>query len=423
MLRKRTFRLSVALLVVLLSVSPLAGAQEKVKITLWHHWSLTDLVDEILQNFMAKYPWIEVESNFSSTAGAADRLGTMLVAGSAPEVIMLRSTYAFQFISLGGFLALDELAARDNVDLDMFNPGDLRSFQFLGSTYAFPSMSGSAWTNLMFYNRDMMDNAGLDSEQPPKTWNDWRTATLRMTQKDDSGGLVYLGSQIPALSQAVAWNGVQFWSDDWTKAEAVTPAAIETAEFMRDVLLDAYGDYASYNTLYGAGQSFWEGRTGIFFTNNSGFGLARNADFRWGAATAPVNSNNPNSRPVNVVSSTWSYAIPATISDDKLEAAWLLLKYLTTEEEGGGYFARAQGRPSPVIDFNRHPDYQFGNPYWHVVLEALQYEITAPPNVLVPMDDAGTEIYTGAKHPQQALADAEIRIQQALDAYWAVLGD
>src|SRR5690606_11116902 len=204
MLRKRTFRLSVALLVVLLSVSPLAGAQEKVKITLWHHWSLTDLVDEILQNFMAKYPWIEVESNFSSTAGAADRLGTMLVAGSAPEVIMLRSTYAFQFISLGGFLALDELAARDNVDLDMFNPGDLRSFQFLGSTYAFPSMSGSAWTNLMFYNRDMMDNAGLDSEQPPKTWNDWRTATLRMTQKDDSGGLIYLGSQIPALSQAVA---------------------------------------------------------------------------------------------------------------------------------------------------------------------------------------------------------------------------
>ena len=122
MLRKRTFRLSVALLVVLLSVSPLAGAQEKVKITLWHHWSLTDLVDEILQNFMAKYPWIEVESNFSSTAGAADRLGTMLVAGSAPEVIMLRSTYAFQFISLGGFLALDELAARDNIDLDKAEP-------------------------------------------------------------------------------------------------------------------------------------------------------------------------------------------------------------------------------------------------------------------------------------------------------------
>ena len=190
---------------------------------------------------------------------------------------------------------------------------------------------------------------------------------------------------------------------------------------MRDVLLDAYGDYASYNTLYGAGQSFWEGRTGIFFTNNSGFGLARNADFRWGAATAPVNSNNPNSRPVNVVSSTWSYAIPATISDDKLEAAWLLLKYLTTEEEGGGYFARAQGRPSPVIDFNRHPDYQFGSrtgtsssrrcgtrsprrrTYW------FRWMTPAPK-------------FYGSQHPQQALADAEIRIQQALDAL-AVLGD
>lgn len=418
---KRTLCLTVALLAFLLVASPLTGAQDKVKITLWHHWALTDLVDEIIADFEAKYPWIDVESNFSSTVGAADRLGTLLVSGAAPEVVMLRSTYAFQFISMGGFLQLDELAARDGLDLSIFNPGDLRSFQFQGGTYAFPSMSGSAWTNLMFYNRDMMDNAGLDSELPPKTWNDWRNATLRMTQMDESGGLVRAGSQVPLLWQAVAWNDGQFWSDDWTTAEAVKPETIETAEFMRDLVLDAYGDWATYYSFYSAGQSFWEGRLGFYFTNNSGFGHAANAPFRWGVTTAPVNSNNPNARPVNVVSSTWSYAIPASISDDKLEAAWLLLKYLTTNEDGGGYFARVQGRPSPVIDFNRHPDYLYGNPFWYVVLESLQYEITAPPNVTGPMENAGTAIYNGSKHPQQALSDAQVQIQQALDAYWAML--
>lgn len=423
MSRKRTLCLSIALLVLFIAVTPLAGAQEKVKITLWHHWgpNLTDLLEGIIADFEAQYPWIEVEHNYSSTAGAADRLGTMLVSGAAPEVVMLRSTYAFQFISLGGFLQLDELAARDNIDLSIFNPGDLRSFQFLGDTYAFPFISGSAWTNLMFYNIDMMDNAGLDSQQPPQTWNDWRNATLRMTEKDASGGVIYGGSQIPLLQQAVAWNGEQFWTDDWKTAQAVTPGNIETAEFMRDVLIDAYGDWSSYYSFYSAGQSFWEGRLGFYFTNNSGFALGLDAHFRWGATTAPVNSNNPNARPVNVISSTWSYAIPASISDDKLEAAWLLLKYLTTNEDGAGLFARAQGRPSPVIDFNRHPDYQFGNPYWHVVLEALQHEITAPPNVVGPMEVAGTDIYNGSKHPNQALADAEVKIQQALDAYWAAL--
>lgn len=409
----------VTVLSLLLVIAPLAAAQEKVQITLWHHWGLSDLINEILDNFHAEYPWIEVDHMFSSTAGAADRLGTLLVSGAAPEVLMVRSTYAFQFMSMGGFYPLNELAARDGIDLGMFNPGDLRSFQFQGNTYAFPSMSGSAWTNLMFYNKDLMDNAGLDSDQPPTTWNDWRNATLRMTRKGDGETIIQGGSQIPLLAQSAAWNGAVYWSDDWKTAQAVTPETLETAEFMRDVLLDAYGSAGNYDAAYRHGSSFWEGQLGIFFANNSGFGSAKNVDFRWGAATAPVNSNNPNSRPVNVVSSTWSYAIPTTISDDKLEAAWLLLQYLTANEDGGGYFARFQGRPSPVIEFNRHPDYQYGNPYWNVVMEALQYEITAPPGATAPVDSAGAFVNNGSKHPQQALNDANTAIQQALDTYWA----
>lgn len=412
-------------LVCLVLLAPGAMAQEKVQITLWHHWSgnRIEMIDKMIADFQAEHPWIEVDHVFSGTVGAADRMGTLLLSGAAPEVMMVRSTYAFTFMSVGGFRPLDDLIARDGIDLNMFNQGDLRSFQLLGSTYALPSMSGSAWTNLMFYNKDIMTNSGVDPERPPQTWSEWRAAARQMTRMSAEGTVIQGGTHIPWLSQIGAWNNARYWSDDWRKAAVESPEAVEALDFMATLLDDTYGSWPAYIAYYRYGDSFWEGNSSIYFTNNSGFALAQEADFEWGVSLAPVNEKNPDAKPYGLVSSTWAYAIPATVSDAKLEAAWLFLKYLTTHEEGAGYFARAQGRPSPVIEFNRHSDYML-NPYWHVVIEALAYDVPVPPvNWQGIVDGAGDAVMNGTKHPQQALADADLALQKALDEYWATVSE
>lgn len=413
----------IALCLVALTV-PTVMAQQKVELTLWHHWgdNRLPMMDKLVADFEKEYPWISVEHVFSSTTGAADRMGTLLISGVAPEVMMVRGTYAFQFMSHGGFLALDELVARDGIDLAMFNSGDLRTFQLLGSTYALPSMSGSAWTNLVFFNKDIMNNSGLDPNRPPQTWSDWRDAARLMTRVGENGVVSQGGTNIPYLSAIGSWNGASFWSDDWRKATVSGPRTAETMEFMRGLLSDTFGTWAAFSGFDRAGLAFWEGRSGMYFTNNSGFGLAQAASFEWGASIAPVNEKNPDAQPIGLVSSTWAYGIPADIPEEKREAAWLLLKWLTVHEEGGGWFSRIQGRPSPVIEFNRHSDYRFQNPYWDVVIAALQYDVAAPPiNALGIVDGAGGSVMTGAKHPQQAMADADQQLQMALDGYWATV--
>lgn len=402
-------------------VVPIAQAQQTVELTLWHHWGdgRLAMIDKMLADFEAEYPWISVEHVFSSTAGAADRMGTLIISGAAPEVMMVRGTYAFQFMSHGGFLPLDDLIARDGIDLNMFNSGDLRTFQLLGSTYALPSMSGSAWTNLVFYNKDIMNNTGLDADRPVETWSEWREAARRMTRTAANGVVTQGGTSMPFLSSVGAWNGASFWSDDWRQARVTSSEVAETMEFLSTLLSDTYGSSSAYNTFYRDGVAFWEGVAGMFFTNNSGFGLAQEVHFEWGAALVPINEKNPNSQPVGLVSSTWAYGIPNDIPEEKREAAWLLLKWLTINEDAGGWFSRAQGRPSPVINFNRHPDYRHQNPYWDVVISALQYDVAAPPvNGLTIIDRAGTAVRNGTKHPQQAMADADRELQIALDQYW-----
>ncbi|HHT28604.1 MAG TPA: extracellular solute-binding protein [Firmicutes bacterium] len=407
-------------LVFLLSTSASTfAAQPTVKITLWHHWA-PELIGEVIAGFQLRYPWIEVEHITSDYSKAVDRMAVLLATGAAPEVMMVNSAYAYQFMSLGSFLLLDDLLTRDNIQLSMFNPGDLRGFQVRDKTYGLPCMSGSAWTNLMFYNKDLMNNVGLDADRPPRTWSEWQTAARRIMRVDGSGKVIQ-GSQIPRLSNIAAWNGSQFWDEQWRTATVSNPRTMEAITFTSELISSTYGSLTAHDQFHRGGLSFWEGTSGIIFPNNSGFGAAQKVEFSWGAALAPVNEENPDSRPINIVTSTWAYGIPATIAKDKQEAAWLLLLWLTTHEDGGGYFARAQGRPSPVIRFNGHPDYR-KNPYWNVVIDALQYDMPTPPvDPVTIINDAGMQILNNKVHPQQALATADQKLQFALDEYWKVL--
>ena len=142
----------------------------------------------------------------------------MILSGAAPELVMVSSGYAFPFMIQGGFYPLDEFIARDGIDLGHVHPGRHRRLPALRRDLALPVTSGAAWTNLLFYNRDMLADVGL-ADTGPEDWEQWREAALRMTRVADDGTLLAAGSNIPSMMQAVAWTGSVPWSDDWRTAQ------------------------------------------------------------------------------------------------------------------------------------------------------------------------------------------------------------
>lgn len=324
---------------------------------------------------------------------------------------------------MGGFLPLDEFIDRDNVDVTMFNDADLRGFQLRGSTYGLPVMSGIAWTNIMFHNKQLMDEAGLDSNSPPKTWVDWMDASARMTRRSGDGQLTQIGSHMPSTLWTSYLNGADMWGDDWRTARVNTERVAETATFLQDFAMTLYGSYEEYLSFWGTGfdLAFYRGQSGFWRQNSSGFLHMQNFDIDWGASLAPINGNNPDARPTSLVLSTWAYAIPSFTPPEKIEASWKLLNYLTTHEDAAGWFARIQGRPSPVMAFNTHRDYLDNNPYWDVVIESANHVELAPPVHIQVMTQFFRRIERGQVHPQQALEDAELALQNELDNYWRVM--
>lgn len=415
--------MGIVLALLVASLGGIAAAQERVKLQIWHHWTgaRTELVQQQLDEFMEMYPWIEVEQLPAPTAGRLERLTNFIISGASPEIVQVASEYATQFMATGGFYPLDEFIARDNVDLAMFHDGDLRGFQLFGSTYGLPVMSGAAWSNLMFYNKDMLDEVGLP-RTGPKTWAEWEQAALLMTKKDPSGTLIRAGSTIPPIHVTTQWNGDALWSDDWRKATVGSGRTYETIGFLSKLAGDIYGGNTQYYAFLNAGNTFYNQDWGLWFQNNSAFAFLKDLDFEWGVSLAPVNDAHPDTKPVGLVTSTWGYAIPASISPEKLEAAWLLLKYLATTEEAAGWFARIQGRPSPVTEFNHHPDYVWENPEWGTVIEAITYDIAAPPvDLWNKMDPINTKILDGTISPTQGVQEMQMTLQNGLDIYWELV--
>lgn len=422
--RRRLVLLTLMFAVASLLPGATACAAKKIEVTLWHHWvggERIGWVQQMLDNFNKQYPWIEAKQISQGTGGAESKLTSFIISGSAPELVQVSSGYAMPFMTQGGFVPLNDLAAKDKLNLRIFNSVDLVGFQYNNETYALPVTSGVAWTNLMMYNKTMMAEVGLNPENPPNTWDQWLQAARRMTKVAGDGALLRAGSTIPTLHTVTMWNGTQPWSDDWKKAQLANPRSEETAAFLTRLSKDVYGSYSAY-APWEKNHKFTSSDIGLWFQNNSAFGFLKDVDFEWGAKLAPVNSAHSGTKPVGIASGTWGYAIPATISDEKREAAWLLLKWLTTQQESAGWFTRIQGRPSAVTAFNRHPDYLKQNPSWNVVIEAVEHDIAPPPvnlfNKLAPISD---RILSEIVHMQQGLLEMEQTLQGMLDDYWAAI--
>ena len=175
---------------------------------------------------------------------------------------------------------------------------------------------------------------------------------------------------------------------------------------------------------------FIDGRDAIIGGNPSVIGfLLTNAPkgFEWGVMPLPYNDarRDSQSRGVAGLQWGWGYVIPKGLPTDKQEAAWLFLKFLTTDERGGGYFMLEQGRPSPVARFNLNPEYtrKIGA-NWPLIIKYIANDVAFP---VIPVQQDIFNAVTnglgpalqGTSDPEGTLKTINDQLQTILDKYWS----
>jgi len=135
--------------------------------------------DEIIPRFELENPDIKVTFENAESPDYQDKLYTQAVAGDMPDVFFI--WWSGGLMEKGQLLPLDDYF--DDEFMADFYPGNVVGQVFEGHLYGVPKYISSV---VMSYNKDLLDEAGMDYPDGTWDWNDY-LAAYRATTKPDEG--------------------------------------------------------------------------------------------------------------------------------------------------------------------------------------------------------------------------------------------
>jgi multiple sugar transport system substrate-binding protein len=114
-----------------------------------------------------------------------DKYQIMFAAGNAPDVT-LTGCAQLPALANAGFL-LDVGSSLGEEYFADYVPGVLGMYTWAGKKYAVPFTMD---TRVLYYNKDLFKQAGLDPEKPPKTWDEYLQYAKALTMDTNKDGKV-----------------------------------------------------------------------------------------------------------------------------------------------------------------------------------------------------------------------------------------
>ncbi len=153
-----------------------------VNIEFWHAMSgaRVELIQGIVDKFMAENPNINVDVQYTGSYNdTLNKVKSAYKAGNAPDIFHSYEIGTLGLINSGIISPLDEIAGKFDRKIpwdDFFTPVQ-SYYKYKGDHYSMPFNSS---TPLIFYNKTFFEKAGLDPENPPKTYSEIREAAVAL---------------------------------------------------------------------------------------------------------------------------------------------------------------------------------------------------------------------------------------------------
>lgn len=416
------------------AAGPVGNPSRATTVSVWHAWDgpREPLMKTILERLKAQYPNLSIDQTIVQMwqGSNVEKFGAAVAAGSAPDVTMLYDIYIPQYgPQTRALQPLDDWVRRDRLNLkEIFYDADVEGLQMDGKTWELPHTAPIQPVNVA-YNKDLLARAGYDFDKsPPQTWDELLQAATRLTLRE-GGGVSQLGADLgPSSGLFEAYMGTvkaSAFSADGKKATFNDAKAIETMEWLVRARQQLGGRQA-IQALAEAnrGQALFEqARKQAIVHHNYSLYFSwgqQYPDLKFGAfPIAPPKKGDTMALPHK---QAWGWGM--TSGAKEKDAAWLLVKKMTVDEDGGGYLQVEQGRPSPIRKVNESGEFKKNNPYWQTVVKTMEQRWRRPPAFIPPdaakaFSDAVAKIASEEVAVRSALNEGTQLAQAALDQYWA----
>lgn len=357
-------------------------------LTFWHGWSAPAEVKAVQENvdrFEKAHPHIKVKvvGNIND-----DKLNQALRAGGSkgPDVVSSFTTSNIgKFCSSGAFLDLKPFIEKSKLDLEATIPEPMLDYtQFEGTRCALPLL-GDAYG--LYYNKDAFEAAGIT--EPPRTWSEFAETAKKLTRP--KGGTYeqlgfmpnYHGYETVVDHYMSQWDHAYFDADGASNI-AEDPAFAEMFTYQKK-LVDDLGGFAklekyrnTFGDEWGAEHPFHTGQVAMQLDGEWRLGMAKDAgvDFEIGTAPLPVADDEVDEYGKGFLSGTIMGIAPQS---RKQNAAWELVKYMTTDTEAVVSFANAIRNVPSTFEALKSPDLKT-DPAFRTFLDIAQHpESNTPP--------------------------------------------
>jgi sn-glycerol 3-phosphate transport system substrate-binding protein len=433
-MKKRNFlrNLSLPLLTGCALLAGMAGplqAQTPVEVDFYYPvavgGAIAKTIDGFAQGFMRENPGIKVTPIYAGTyQETIVKALTAHKSGTPPVTSVVLSTDMFTLIDEDAVVPFDNFVktAEDKAWMGGFFKAFMLNSQTAGKTWGIPFQRS---TVVMYWNKELFKEAGLDPNKPPASWAELRDAATKLTKKDASGNVTQWGVQIPSsgfpywLFQTLSTtNDAILANETGTQVKFDDPKVIEALQYWVD--LGKAGIHPPGVVEWGTTpKDFFERKAAIIFTTTGNLtNVKNNAKFDFGVAMIPGNKRRGSP------TGGGNFYIFKKSTPAQQEAAFKFIKWVTQPERAAqwsmdtGYVAVSQAAyDTPTLK-------KYGGEFAPALVARDQLPVSVAEfsthdnqRVTKALNDGLQAALTGTKTPAQAMKDAQQEADRILRAY------
>jgi multiple sugar transport system substrate-binding protein len=322
-----TFALSVSILAPAVAV---AQDEQDLTFMLWaYEGDIGAAYDEFIAKFEEEHPGTTITVEAQPFAQYHDALNVKLAGGDPPDIAWIAYNLAPTYIDAGALLDLRPiLEDLEGYDFEDLRPSSLEPWSVGDAVYGIPFTNS---TNVMYYNKDVFEAAGLPDPDEMVANGDWTWENVAAAGKQivDSGA----GRYGYVFGNSIFTNGWRILEDIWAPYGA-GPWSADGTECRFDAPETVAATQLVWDSIYLDGSHPEPGVDADFFAGDIGMGLYRpsqagkltEVDFDWGIAPQP-------SGPLGYVPSAATNGIAVFAGGDNPQLAAEFLAE-TTDVEG-----------------------------------------------------------------------------------------
>jgi sn-glycerol 3-phosphate transport system substrate-binding protein len=391
---------------------------------------ITKIVDKAVQGFEKANPDIKIKAIYSGSY--QDSIAKALTAqkgGNPPQVAVLLSTDMFTLIDQDAIVPIDTFVKTDADKkwLGSFYDAFMQNSRTGGKTWGIPFQRS---TIVMYYNKDLFKQAGLDPDKAPGTWDELVADTKKLTKRNGDGRVTQWGLEIPSGGAFAYWlfqalttpNKAILMNSAGNEVYFDKPAVIEALQFWHD-LAYKYKVMPTGTIDWGTTpKDFLVGKTAIMWTTTGNLtNVRKNAKFDFGVAPMPkARQDGKGGSPTG----GGNFYIFKDATPEQQQAAFKFAKWMTNPENAAqwsidtGYVAVTK----PAWETDKMKAYVKKVPQALVARDQLavsvaEFSTHENQRVTKVLNDNLQAVVTNAKTPKQAMEDAQNTANRILRSY------